>query len=67
MTQKITKVPMTHDEMAMTVEALKLWRQALVAQGAIEFFSKGQKHLLSEVRIDVEALTEKIDTLWRGK
>lgn len=64
---KETLVPMSQAEMELTVEALKIWRQALVAQGAIEFFSKGQSTLLSDIRVDVESLTEKIDDLLRGR
>ena len=60
-------VPMSQSEMALAVEALRLWRQALVSQGAIEFFSKEQKNLLAEIRLDVETLADKIDRLWSGK
>lgn len=67
MKQKTTKVPLTHNEMVIVLEALKVWRQALVAQGAIEFFSKEQKDLLSDILVDVTELTEKIDHCWRGK
>lgn len=67
MTKKATKVPMTHDEMALAIEALKVWRQAIVSQGAIEYFSKEQKSLLAELRVDVESLTDKIDRLFSGK
>jgi hypothetical protein len=67
MTKKTFKVPLTHEEMAMVVESLRLWRQALVSQGAIEFFSKEQKNLLADIRVDVETLTTKLDELWSGK
>jgi hypothetical protein len=66
MTRKI-KVPLTHDELAMAIEALKVWRQAIVSQSAIEFFSKEQKDLLQDIRVDIETLTNKLDRLWRGK
>lgn len=68
MTKKITQVPMTNYEMAVAVEALKVFRQMIVASGAVEFFSKKeQRDLLADVRVDVEQLTEKIDRIWRGK
>ena len=67
MRKKVTKVPMTDYEMAMVVEALKIWRQIAVSSGAIEFFSKEQKNLLADIRVDIETLTEKVDHIWRGK
>ena len=60
-------VPMTQAEMALAIEALRVWRQAIVSQGAIEFFSKEQKNLLAELRLDVETLADKIDRLFSGK
>lgn len=67
MTQKIFKVPLTHDEMATVIEALKLCRQTIVSVGAIEFFTKEQKNLLQDIRVDVETLTDKIDRIFNGK
>lgn len=67
MRRKRTKVLLTDGEMAMTIEALKLFRQAVVANSAVEFFSKEQKSLLADIRVDIETLTDKLDTAWRGK
>jgi hypothetical protein len=67
MTKRVVKIPMTDDEMALAIEALKVWHRAIVAQGAIEFFSKEQKNLLADIRVDIETLTDKIDGLFRGK
>lgn len=67
MRQRRTKVLLADGEMAMTIEALKLFRQAVVANSAVEFFSKEQKSLLADIRVDIETLTDKLDTAWRGK
>lgn len=64
---KTVNVPMTSNEIMLAIEALKLWRQAIVSQGAAEFFTKEQKNLLAEIRVDIEELTDKIDLIWRGK
>jgi hypothetical protein len=61
------KVLVTDYEIAVLIQALKIWRAGLVAQIEIGCVEKARKDLLSEIRVDVEALADKLqNTRQRG-
>ena len=64
MTKK--KVTLTDYELAVLIQALKIWRVGLVAQIEIGSVEKARKDLLSEIRLDVETLEEKLKNIRQG-
>jgi hypothetical protein len=59
------KVTLTDYELAVAIQALKVWRVGLVAQIEVSF-EKARKDLLSEIRVDVEALADKLQNTRQG-
>jgi hypothetical protein len=59
------KVSLTDYEFAVLIQALKIWRVGLVAQIEVSF-EKARKDLLSEIRVDVETLEEKLQNTRQG-
>jgi hypothetical protein len=60
------KVTLTDYEFAVLIQALKVWRASLVAELEIVLIEKSRKDLLSDIRLDVEEIEEKLQRIRQG-